>query len=79
MQQVSVTTFRKYIPDYLSKVRKGEEISLTSRGRVIALVVPPADEQMKAREQLEALRKDCSIGDITTPLDTVWEADSATA
>jgi prevent-host-death family protein len=79
MQQVSVTTFRKYIPDYLDKVRKGEEISLTSRGHVIARIVPPVDERMKAREQLEAIRKNCTIGDITTPLDTEWEADSATA
>ena len=79
MQQLSVTTFRKQLPSYLGKVRKGEELSLTSRGRVIARVVPPVDERTKAIEQLEALRKDCSIGDITTPLDTVWEADRAAA
>lgn len=26
--EVTVTTFRKHIPDYLGKVRKGEDISL---------------------------------------------------
>lgn len=77
MLEVSITTFRKHIPDYLGKVRKGEGVSLTSRGKVIALLVPPMDERQAAREQLAALRTSCHIGDVVSPLDTAWEADSA--
>lgn len=77
MLEVSVTTFRKHIPDYLGKVRKGEDISLTSRGKVIARLVQPADERESAREQLAALRGGgIYIGDLTTPLNVAWEVDS---
>lgn len=77
MLEVTVTTFRKHIPDYLGKVRKGEDISLTSRGKVIARLVPPADERLSAKEQLAALRVKSHIGDVVTPLDVEWEANSA--
>lgn len=77
MLEVTVTTFRKHIPDYLSKVRNGEDISLTSRGKVIARLVPPADERLSAREQLVALRGVSHVGDILTPIDAEWEASRA--
>lgn len=77
MLEVTVTTFRKHIPDYLGKVRKGEDISLTSRGKIIARLVPPADERLSAKEQLAALRVTSFIGDVVTPLDEKWEANCA--
>ncbi len=77
MLEVSVSTFRKHIPDYLGKVREGEDIALTSRGKVIARIVPPVDERSNAREQLAALRgKAIFIGDILSPIDVEWEAVS---
>lgn len=77
MLEVSVTTFRKHIPDYLGKVCKGEDIALTSRGKVIARLVPPADERLSARDQLAALRGVCRIGDILSPIEVEWEANRA--
>jgi prevent-host-death family protein len=77
MLEVTVTTFRKHIPDYLGKVRKGEDIALTSRGKVIARLIPPVDERQHAQEQLAALRATCRIDDVVTPLDEKWEASCA--
>lgn len=77
MIKVSVTTFRKHIPDYLGKVLLGEDIALTSRGKVIARLVPPADGRQSALEQLAALRAASYIGDVITPLEEKWEADCA--
>lgn len=78
MLEVPVTTFRKHIPDYLGKVRKGEDISLTSRGKVIARLVPPVDERKSAQQQLAALRAGIiHVGDVTSPIDAEWGADSA--
>lgn len=78
MLEVSVTTFRKHIPDYLGRVRKGEDISLTSRGKVIARLVPPVDERKCAQQQLAALRAgSIHVGDVISPIDTEWGADSA--
>lgn len=52
----AVTTFRNHFPDYLEKVRNGEDIALTSRGKIIARLMPPGGGREHARQQLAALR-----------------------
>lgn len=42
--------------------------------RVIARVVPPVNIKKKANQQLLKLRKKCSIGDVTSPLNEKWKA-----
>ena len=73
MKEVNVTELRKKLPAYLGQVKAGEELLLTSRGRVIAKVVPIGDERNNARQQLAILRKKCRIGDVVSPLDEHWE------
>ncbi len=77
MQQVPVTVFRKHIPEYLGKVQHGEGISLTSRGREVARLIPPEDTRISAWEKLQALRSHCSVGDVVSPIDVEWEAECA--
>lgn len=77
MIEVNVTEFRSHLPEYLGRVRRGEEVLLTSRGKVVARMSPVADESLSAREQLVALRGRCSIGDVLAPVDEVWEAGDA--
>jgi len=74
MQQVTVTVFRKHIPEYLSKVRQGDGLSLTSRGREVARLVPPEDTRLSAQEQLQALRVHCRVDDVVSPVEVEWEA-----
>jgi prevent-host-death family protein len=55
MKHVKVTELRQNLPAYLARVRRGERIRVTSRGRVIAEISPPApsaDEAAAARERL---------------------------
>lgn len=75
MHAIRVTTFRGHLQDYLSKVQKGEELWLTSHGKVIARVVPPLDTQAQAIEQLKALRKNSKIGDVVSPLNEKWDVE----
>jgi prevent-host-death family protein len=42
MDQVSAAALRKAIGHYLDRVERGEEISITRHGRVIAVLAPPA-------------------------------------
>lgn len=77
MLEVSVTVFRSHIPDYLTKVRRGETIALTSRGKVVAHLKPPADESMQARQRLRELAATCRIGDVESPLAEEWEVERA--
>lgn len=55
MKQINVTTLRQNLPDYLAMVERGERVSVTSRGRVIAEISAPApasDESNAARARL---------------------------
>ena len=44
MIEVNVTTLRRRLPEYLARVERGERIRVTSRGRVIAEIMPPLPE-----------------------------------
>ena len=69
MQAVNVTEFRNHLPLCLDRVKSGEELTLTSRGTVVARLMPDVNDAEKAREWLENIKKTCWVGDVTTPLD----------
>ncbi len=55
MKKVNVTELRQNLPGYLARVRRGERIKVTSRGRVVAELAPPApspDDVAAARARL---------------------------
>jgi len=55
MSEVNVTTLRQHLPEYLARVARGERVRVTSRGRVIAEITPPApaaDATQAARQRL---------------------------
>lgn len=56
MPSVNVTELRQNLPAYLDKVRKGQRIRVTVRGKVIAEITPPTattDEADAARSLLK--------------------------
>ncbi len=77
MLEVNVTEFRNHLPDYLGKVKSGEEVLVTLRGKVIARIIPAQNERSAARRHLSLLRKKCRVGDVVSPLEEKWEAESA--
>ncbi len=78
MSSVNVTELRQNLPAYLEKVRRGQRIRVTHRGRVIAELSPPAatpDEATAARALLRG-----SITRYDRPLEPAiapneWEAN----
>jgi len=78
MKDVKVTALRQKLPEYLARVRRGERVRVTSRGRVVAEIVPPAagkDDAEAARRRLRG-----SIKRWERPLDPAvdprdWDAD----
>jgi prevent-host-death family protein len=75
MPKVNVTELRQNLPSYLAEVKKGREIEVTSRGKVIARIVAGEDVATQARKRLIAARKRCRIGDITSPGKEPWSAE----
>jgi len=73
--EVKVTELRQNLPAYLAQVRKGKEIEVTSRGKVIARIVAGGDPHQEARERLLAVRKHCHVGDVVSPTGAKWDAE----
>jgi prevent-host-death family protein len=76
MKDVKVTELRQNLPDYLARVRRGERIRVTSRGRVVAEISPPAASPDRAAAARARLRD--SVRRFDRPLDPViapgeWE------
>ncbi|MEO6697614.1 MAG: type II toxin-antitoxin system prevent-host-death family antitoxin [Gammaproteobacteria bacterium] len=74
MEKVNVTELRAHLPDFLSKVKAGHELTITARGRVIARIVPAVEDKMAARKQLKLLSKKAKVKDVVSPLGIGWEA-----
>lgn len=53
MERIGVRELRQNASRYLSRVKAGESVEVTERGRLVALLVPP-DPAASAREQLVA-------------------------
>lgn len=75
MPKVKITELRQNLPTYLARVKAGDTVEVTVRGRVIARIVPEEDRQAAARKRLRALRKTARIGDIMSPSGEVWDAE----
>lgn len=77
MHQVNVTELRQNLATYLEQVRSGEEIQILQHGNVIARLVPEQDSRLAALERLAALRAGSHIGDVTSPVGSLWEVERA--
>ena len=75
MRQVKITELRSHLPAYLGQVQNGEEIVVTSHGKAIARILPSQDVRETAKNQLKALRKKTSVGDVISPIGESWGAE----
>lgn len=79
MREVNVTELRSHLPAYLEQAHDGNEIWVTSRGEIIARLLPPLDAKTSAKEQLKLLRKHCKVGDVVSPLNEKWNVNDDSA
>jgi len=75
MPKVNITELRQNLPAYLARVREGEAVEVTVRGRVIARIVPEGNRQAAARKWLKKLRKTARVGDVMSPSGEAWDAE----
>ncbi len=74
METIPVSEFRANLMQVLKQIESGASITITSRGREMARLVPPENPLNKARESLKELRKTAIIGDVVSPLKEEWKA-----
>jgi len=56
MEEVKVTELRQNLPEYLAKVKRGQRVRVTSRGKVIAEISPPSVSKKEAAAARARLR-----------------------
>jgi antitoxin (DNA-binding transcriptional repressor) of toxin-antitoxin stability system len=52
----------------------GEQITVTTNGRILATIAPPTDKKAIAKRQLSKLAATAKVHDVTSPLDARWDA-----
>ena len=75
MHAVNVTELRNHLQKYLTDVINGDEIEVTSHGKIIARILPPVDIRQEAKRKLSDLRKICKVGDVISPTGELWDAE----
>lgn len=77
MDDVKLTELRQKLPAYLKEVQRGRTLRITSRGKVVARLLPPEDTTEAARARLAELRKTARVGDVISPTGERWRAERA--
>jgi len=74
MQTINISEFRANLLKYLEIVHAGEQITVTSNGKPLATIAPPASQQELAKEQLKLLASTAKIHDVISPTDDNWDS-----
>jgi prevent-host-death family protein len=57
MQTASVSELKTHVSEYMGRVKSGEELLLTDRGRPFARIVPLRREELPANERMAQLER----------------------
>lgn len=74
MHTINISDFRANLLKYLEIANSGEQISVTSNGKLLATITPPVKQKELAKQQLKTLAAQAKIHDVTSPTDCEWDA-----
>lgn len=78
MERIGVRELRQHASRYLDKVKAGETVQVTERGRLVALLTPPAPAATEREDLIVAGRLLPAAGPFRMPRRTLAHTDSAT-
>ncbi len=76
MQTINISDFRANLLKYLEIANAGEQISVSSNGKLLATITAPTNQKELAIQQLKTLAGKAKIRDVTSPTDCEWDAMS---
>ena len=74
MQTINISDFRANLLKYLEVAGSGEEILVTSKGKLLASITAPEDKKEIAKKQLSSLATTAKIHDVIASTESEWEA-----
>jgi len=73
MQSIAVSDLRSNLMKVLRDIEHGASLNITSRGKVVAKLIPPDFIKMEARRKLKEIGKTATLADVISPIDEEWE------
>ena len=73
--KIAVSEFRSNLMKVLKEIESGSTVNITSRGKVVAKLIPPDDRKKTARDKLKTIGQSAVLHDIISPVDEKWEAE----
>ncbi|MBK8049389.1 MAG: type II toxin-antitoxin system prevent-host-death family antitoxin [Anaerolineales bacterium] len=73
---VNITELRRNLSTYMHRVDHGESFLVTAHGKVVARLLPQDDPAGAAYQRILEVRSQAWVGDVESPLDEEWRADS---
>ncbi len=74
MNTIQVSELRANLMKVIKEIEHGNIVKITSRGKVVAKLVPPGNIKEEAKNKLKEIGKSAVIGDIISPIDSKWDA-----
>ena len=74
MNTIQVSELRANLMKIIKEIEHGSTINITSRGKVVAKLVPPGSNRERAKNKLKEISKSAVLGDIITPINAKWKA-----
>ena len=74
MNTIQVSELRANLMKVIREIERGSTIKITSRGKVVAKLIPPGSGKEEAKNKLKELGKKAVIKDVLSPIDSKWEA-----
>ncbi len=73
METVAISELRANLMKFINEVKNGSSIKVTSRGKIVAKIVPPDISKKNAIKELKELRKTAILKDVVSPIDENWK------
>ncbi len=74
MTTIAVSELRANLMRVLEEIKHGAQIQITSRGKIIAQLVPADATHEDAKAALQQLSSGAFVEDVLSPIDETWNA-----
>lgn len=74
METIAVSNLRASLMTVLKEIERGSTINITSRGKIVAKLVPPDYNIEEAKSRLKEVSRTAVIHDIISPIESNWKA-----
>ena len=71
--EIAVSELRANLMKVLKEIEHGAIITITSRGKAVAKLVPPDNKREDAIKRLKELSRTAILDDVISPIDEKWK------